>query len=50
LPVKPTAHLLLGALDEAAMLLSRSSDPAARAEITSVLLALIDSLRVALNS
>ena len=43
LPVKPTAHLLLGALDEAAMLLSRSSDPAARAEITSVLLALIDS-------
>jgi AcrR family transcriptional regulator len=43
LPVRPTAHLLLGALDEAAMLLSRSSDPAARAEITSVLLALIDS-------
>jgi AcrR family transcriptional regulator len=42
LPVKPTAHLLLGALDEAAMLLVRSPDPAARAEITSVLLALID--------
>jgi AcrR family transcriptional regulator len=43
LPVKPTAHLLLGALDEAAMLLVRSSDPAGRAEITTVLLALIDS-------
>src|ERR1700748_510802 len=43
LPGKTTAHLLLGALDEAAMLLARSSDPAGRAEITSVLLALIDS-------
>jgi AcrR family transcriptional regulator len=43
LPVKPTAHLLLGALDEAAMLQARSTDPAGRAEITSVLLALIDS-------
>ena len=43
LPVKPTAHLLLGALDEAAMLQARSTDPASRAEITSVLLALIDS-------
>jgi AcrR family transcriptional regulator len=43
LPVKPTAHLLLGALDEAAMLQARSSDPAGRAEVTTVLLALIDS-------
>jgi AcrR family transcriptional regulator len=43
LPVKPTAHLLLGALDEAAMLQARSADPAGRAEITSVLLMLIDS-------
>lgn len=42
LPVKPIAHLLLGALDEAAMLLVRSSDPAGRAEITTALLALID--------
>ena len=42
LAVKPMAHLLLGALDEAAMLLVRSSDPAGRAEITTVLLALID--------
>src|SRR3954469_4017279 len=43
LPVKPTAHLLMGALDEAAMLQARSTDPASRAEITTVLLALIDS-------
>src|SRR6201994_1666624 len=43
LPVRPTAHLLLGALDEAAMLVARSADPAGRAEITTVLLALIDS-------
>lgn len=42
LPVKPTAHLLLGALDEAAMLI-RSADPAGRAEVTTVLLALIES-------
>jgi AcrR family transcriptional regulator len=48
LPVKPTAHLLLGALDEAAMLLARSPDPARRAEITSVLLMLIDSFAVAM--
>jgi AcrR family transcriptional regulator len=50
LPVKPTAHLLLGALDEAAMLLARSSDPAGRAEITSVLLMLIDSFAAPLPS
>jgi AcrR family transcriptional regulator len=43
-PVKPTAHLLLGALDEAAMLVARSEDPASRAEVTSVLLLLLDSL------
>ena len=29
LPVKPIAHLLLGALDEAAMLVARSEDPVA---------------------
>lgn len=45
-PVKPTAHLLLGALDEAAMLVARSDDPASRAEVTSVLLILLDSLAV----
>jgi AcrR family transcriptional regulator len=45
-PVGPTAHLLLGALDEAAMLVARSEDPASRAEVTSVLLILLDSLAV----
>jgi AcrR family transcriptional regulator len=43
LPVKPTAHLLMGALDEAAMLVARSDDPASRAEVTTVLMALLDS-------
>jgi len=43
-PVKPTAHLLLGALDEAAMLVARSEDSTSRAEVTSVLLVLLDSL------
>lgn len=46
LPVKPTAHLLLGALDEAAMLVARSEDPGRRAEVTTVLLALLESLAV----
>jgi AcrR family transcriptional regulator len=46
LPVKPMAHLLLGALDEAAMLIARSEDPAGRAEVTSVLLALLESFAV----
>ena len=40
------AHLLLGALDEAAMLVARSDDPASRAEVTSVLLILLDNLAV----
>lgn len=47
LPVKPMAHLLLGALDEAAMLVARTEDPASRAEVTSVLLALLESFAVA---
>jgi hypothetical protein len=47
LPVKPLAHLLLGALDEAAMLVARSDDPVARAEVTTVLLALLESFAVA---
>lgn len=46
LPVKPTAHLLLGALDEAAMLVARSDDPSSRVEVTQVLAALLDSLAV----
>jgi AcrR family transcriptional regulator len=47
LPVTPTAHLLLGALDEAAMLVARSEDPASRTEVTVVLLALLESFAVA---
>src|SRR5215218_9570395 len=46
LPVKPMAHLLLGALDEAAMLIARSEDPGGRAEVTSVLLTLLESFAV----
>jgi AcrR family transcriptional regulator len=44
LPVKPLAHLLLGALDEAAMLVARSEDPVARAQVSEVLMALLESL------
>jgi AcrR family transcriptional regulator len=46
LPVKPMAHLLLGALDEAAMLVARSDDPGSRAEVTAVLLAVLESFAV----
>jgi hypothetical protein len=41
------AHLLLGALDEAAMLVARSEDPLDRAEVTAVLLAVLESFAVA---
>ena len=47
LPLKPMAHLLLGALDEAAMLVARSEAPESRAEVTTVLLALLQSFAVA---
>jgi len=46
LPVKSTAHLLMGALDEAAMLLARDERPEARGEVTAVLVALLDSFAV----
>ncbi|HYC80920.1 MAG TPA: TetR/AcrR family transcriptional regulator [Solirubrobacterales bacterium] len=46
LPVRPTAHLLLGALDEAAMLGARSDNPADRAEAAAVLGALLDGLAI----
>ncbi|HMI81707.1 MAG TPA: helix-turn-helix domain-containing protein [Solirubrobacterales bacterium] len=46
LPVKPTAHLLMGALDEAAMLLARDERPGSRAEVTEVLVALLESFAV----
>jgi AcrR family transcriptional regulator len=43
-PIKPMAHVLLGALDEAAMLVARSEDPARRAEVTAALVAVLRSL------
>ena len=43
-PVKPLAHVLMGALDEAAMLLARSEDPGTEEEVMGVLNALIDGL------
>jgi AcrR family transcriptional regulator len=43
LPVQPLAHMLLGALDEAAMLIARTDEPAEREEVTAVLLALLQS-------
>lgn len=46
LPVKPLAHLLLGALDEAAMLIAREDRPEGRAEVTAVLVALLESFAV----
>lgn len=46
LPVKPLAHLLLGALDEAAMLVAREERPEGRAEVTEVLVALLESFAV----
>jgi AcrR family transcriptional regulator len=45
-PVKPLAHLLLGALDEAGMMIATAADPeAARKEIEPALIALLESLR-----
>lgn len=45
-PVKPLAHALIGALDEVAMLVARSDDPAAtRVEVSETLRSLIDALR-----
>ena len=44
-PVKPLAHVLMGALDEAAMLVARSEDPGVRGEVTAVLERLLESLR-----
>jgi AcrR family transcriptional regulator len=46
LPVRPMAHLLLGALDEAAMLVARAAGPVARAEVTTVLVVLLDGFAV----
>jgi AcrR family transcriptional regulator len=46
LPVKPTAHLLLGALDEAAMLLARDDRAGSRAEVTELLVTLLEGFAV----
>ena len=46
-PVKPLAHLMLGALGEAAMVIANAEDPqAAREEVEPSLLSLLDGLRV----
>ncbi len=45
-PIKPLAHVLMGALDEAAMVVARADDPvAARDEMETVLGSLLDGLR-----
>jgi AcrR family transcriptional regulator len=46
LPVQQTAHLLMGALDEAAMVLARDERPQARAEVTEVLVTLLEGFAV----
>jgi AcrR family transcriptional regulator len=46
-PVKPLAHVLMGALDEAAMYVARAEDPpAAQIEVGRTLEALLEALRV----
>ena len=45
-PVRPLAHLLMGAMSEAAMLIANAADPAgARDEVEAPLIALVDGLR-----
>jgi len=44
--VKPLAHLLMGALDEAAMLLARDDRPQGREEVTEVLVTLLEGFAV----
>jgi AcrR family transcriptional regulator len=47
-PVRPLAHLMLGAMGEAGMVIANAADPeAARAEVEPALLGLLDGLRVA---
>jgi hypothetical protein len=46
-PVRPLAHLMLGALGEAAMLIANADDPKAkRAEVEGPVLGLLEGLRV----
>jgi hypothetical protein len=45
-PVRPLAHVVVGALDEAALYVARAEDRAtARAEMDAVLARIIDGLR-----
>jgi AcrR family transcriptional regulator len=44
-PVKPLAHVLMGALDEAAMLVARSDEPQTREEVATALGRLLDAMR-----
>jgi AcrR family transcriptional regulator len=45
-PVKPLAHVLMGALDEAAMVVARAEDPAAmKVEVAATLQSLLEGLR-----
>lgn len=47
-PVRPLAHVLMGALDEATMLVARAADPEAmRAEVGNTLDLLLEALRAA---
>jgi hypothetical protein len=43
-PVRPLAHVLMGAMDEAAMLAARSEDPADREEVGDLLAWILKSL------
>jgi hypothetical protein len=44
-PLRPLAHLLIGAMDEAALYVARAPDPAAaRAEMAPILTRLVDAL------
>ena len=46
-PVRPLAHLLLGAMGEAGMMIANAADPdTARSEIEPALLGLLEGLRV----
>jgi hypothetical protein len=50
-PVRPLAHILMGALDEAAMLVARAEDPEAmRAQVRRTLDSLLDGLRAGRGS
>ncbi|BDH55047.1 hypothetical protein MTP02_60580 [Streptomyces albus] len=45
-PVEPLTHLLSGAMNEAALWLAASSDPADLADATAALTRLLEALRV----